>query len=78
MSDSDIFSLTQKAPLSGNKIRLSSDYGSPEDYAKAVEELHAAFPAENFSTDAAVLDTHGRLANYSKSDLSGSIDTRMY
>ncbi|GJE92112.1 FAD-linked oxidase-like protein [Phanerochaete sordida] len=56
-----------RAPLAGTKLQLNRTYGSPEDYAKAIEELRAAFPAEDVSTDPAVLEVHGRLQNYTKS-----------
>ncbi|EKM60641.1 uncharacterized protein PHACADRAFT_189766 [Phanerochaete carnosa HHB-10118-sp] len=65
----DIFALTglQAPPLSGAKVRLNSTYGSPADYAQAIDELRAVFPPEDVSTDPAVLDAHGRLAGYNES-----------
>lgn len=71
MSDKDIFTLAQlQTPplLSGTKVRLSSTYGSPAEYAQAIDELRVAFPAEDVSTDFAVLDAHGRVSGYGKSE----------
>ncbi|EKM60643.1 uncharacterized protein PHACADRAFT_155739 [Phanerochaete carnosa HHB-10118-sp] len=69
MSDADIFVYTQPRgpPLSGTKVLLNSNYGSPAEYAQAIDELRIAFPAEDVSTDPVVLDVHGQLAGYSNS-----------
>jgi D-lactate dehydrogenase (cytochrome) len=40
-------------------IQLNAEYGSPEDFASAVQELKAAFHPEAISTDPAVLEAHG-------------------
>ena len=48
MSDERVFDLAQGAPPRAGKIRLNTEYGAPEDYAKAVEELCAALPAEKW------------------------------
>ncbi|KZS99897.1 uncharacterized protein LAESUDRAFT_765110 [Laetiporus sulphureus 93-53] len=41
-------------------MELNNEYGTPEDFRKAVVELRNALPAQNtVSTDSAVLKTHG-------------------
>lgn len=59
--------IEQGLPRDRTKVALNSEYGSPEDYARAIDELRAAFPAEDVSTDTAVLDAHGQLAGYTGS-----------
>ena len=40
-------------------VKFNEQYGSHEDFAKAIEELRVALPGEGVSTDEAVLKKHG-------------------
>ena len=46
-----------------SEVKLNWQFGSAEDFAKAVQELKEVFPPDGISTDPQVLDKHIRQAD---------------
>lgn len=50
-----------------NPVTFNTEYGTQQEYTKAIEELRSALPVECVSTDREVLELHGRPVGFFES-----------
>ena len=50
------------------EINLCTEYGTPEDYEAAIQQLREALPPDGVSTEWEVLETHGQAIGCTRSE----------